>query len=315
VLIRGHYDKINAAMAYGGPELTAQVCSELLGGVPIRRWVQVNTAGLEQVVDAMGGVSLTVEKDMRYVDHTAHLDIDIRKGTQTLTGTQAHQFVRFRHDELGDIGRVQRQQQFLRAVAGQLLRPDTLPKLPTLLATVQKNLSTNMSGTEMLRLGLFAPRLSRERIQMVMLPGAFSAGKFAASYWLVSPDAASALGHRLLAGQGAEALAAGEARGKLKLTVLNGTPHEGVASAAALVLRADGWNVWSVGDAPQRDCARTRVIAQTGYDQLTGELAKPLGVSPENVAASVGDLTTDFTVVVGEDFAAKHATADTASRP
>jgi hypothetical protein len=77
----------------------------------------------------------------------------------------------------------------------------------------------------------------------------------------------------------------------------------GLASTAARSLRAEGWNVWSVGDAPQRDLNRTRIIAQTGHDEWNGALAKSLGVSPEKVEASVGDLLTDFTIIVGEDFA------------
>ena len=70
---------------------------------------------------------------------------------------------------------------------------------------------------------------------------------------------------------------------------------------------------WSVGDAPQRDLNRTRIITQTGRDEWNGPLAKTLGVSPEKVEASVGDLLTDFTIIVGEDFA-KGRTAQQAHR-
>ncbi|MFP5501194.1 MAG: LCP family protein, partial [Candidatus Sericytochromatia bacterium] len=83
VLIRGHYDKINSALALGGPKLASQVVSNLLG-VPIHHWAQVNTRGLERLVDVVGGVRLYVEKDMRYVDRTAGLRIEIPRGWQQL---------------------------------------------------------------------------------------------------------------------------------------------------------------------------------------------------------------------------------------
>lgn len=304
-LVRGRYDKINSAMALGGPELTAKAVSELLG-VPIHDYVMVNTEGLERLVDVMGGVPIYVEKDMAYDDNTAKLHIHLQKGWKNLSGDEAHQYVRFRHDELGDIGRVQRQQQFLRAAATSLLSPTTLTRAPQMLNTVRENVSTNLRGAEMMQLATFGAGLKRDQIKMVMLPGEFSAGRFAASYWLSNPAAAHDLGRRLLAGAGQESVN-DAAKGRIKLTVLNGTMRAGLASTAARSLRADGWNVWSVGDAAQRDLSRTRVIAQTGHDEWNGQLAKSLGVSPEKVDASVGDLLTDFTIIVGEDFAGKSA--------
>jgi LCP family protein required for cell wall assembly len=309
-LVRGRYDKINSAMALGGPALTAKVVSELLG-VPINDYVMVNTEGLERLVDVMGGVPIFVEKDMAYDDNTAKLHIHLEKGWKTLSGDEAHQYVRFRHDELGDIGRVQRQQQFMRAAAQQLLSPATITRVPQMLNTVRENVSTNLGGAEMMQLATFGAMLKRDQVKMVMLPGEFSAGRFAASYWLADPRQAQDLGRRLLAG--ASAGSTGEAaKTGVKLTVLNGTMRAGLASAAARSLRADGWNVWAVGDAAQRDLGRTRIIAQTGHDEWNGQLAKSLGVSPEKVDASVGDLTTDFTIIVGEDFAqgkaSQHAT-------
>ena len=68
-----------------------------------------------------------------------------------------------------------------------------------MLNTVRENVSTNMRGSEMMQLATFGATLKRDQIKMVMLPGEFSAGRFAASYWLADPLAAQDLGRRLLA--------------------------------------------------------------------------------------------------------------------
>jgi LCP family protein required for cell wall assembly len=302
VQIRGHNEKINAAFAIGGPKLAMDTVSNLLG-VPIHHWAQVNTSGLEKLVDVVGGVKVYVDKDMYYVDETAHLGINIHKGWHLMNGKQAHQYVRFRHDELGDIGRVQRQQQFLRAAAEHMLTPSALLKVPQLLSTVRENISTDMTASSLMQLGTWAARLSRQDVKMVMLPGEFSQNPNA-SYWLVDPQVAQALGKRMLGG--ATDMARLPDRQKVRLTVLNGTELPGVASAAARELREAGWNVWSVGDASQRDVRQTRVINQLGQDQLAVRIGHDLGVRPERVDASVGDVTTDFTVIVGSDWARSH---------
>ncbi|HEY9724738.1 MAG TPA: LCP family protein [Oscillatoriaceae cyanobacterium] len=298
VLIRGHYEKINAAMAIGGPELSAKVVSQLLG-VPIDAWATINTNGLQRLVDVMGGVRLYVDKDMYYVDETAHLGINIHKGWHLMNGAQAHQFVRFRHDALGDIGRVQRQQEFLRAVEQQLLTPGTLFKVPQLLHTIQDNITTNLSGSEMLKLMLWAPHLRGQHLHMVMLPGAFSGAGFNQSYWLVNPDSARDLGEHLLAGASTDHVT----QSALRLTVLNGSSDSTLGAQAARVLRDAGWNVWSIGDAPDHDHRRTEIIPQTGHEEFNGAIARALGVPAHPVDASVGDLSTDFTIIVGDDFA------------
>jgi hypothetical protein len=156
-----------------------------------------------------------------------------------------------------------------------------------------------------MQLGAWAARLSRQDVKMVMLPGEFSQNPNA-SYWLVDPQVAQGVGRRMLGGSAPEGQWRLPDRQKVKLTVLNGTALPGVAAAAARDLREAGWNVWSVGDASQRDVRQTRVINQLGQDQLAVRIGHDLGIRPERVDASVGDVTTDFTVIVGADWARAH---------
>ncbi len=137
-LVPGHgITKINSANYHGGPALTAEAVSDLLNGVEIDRYVRVNVQGIEKLIDALGGVDIFVPKDMKYTDESQHLYINLKKGQQRLNGEQAVQFLRFRYDAYGDIGRIQRQQSLIRAVKEQTINPRTILKLPEILSVVR----------------------------------------------------------------------------------------------------------------------------------------------------------------------------------
>ena len=118
VKIDGHgWDKINHAYAYGGSKLSKSVVEKLLG-IPIEYTVVMNFQGFVRMIDALGGVTIDVEKRMYYsdpYDDDRGLYIDLHPGVQKLNGKAAIEYVRYR-DEEGDIGRVARQQKFLTAL-------------------------------------------------------------------------------------------------------------------------------------------------------------------------------------------------------
>ncbi len=308
---RHGYDKINAALAYGGPMLTAQTVSDFLQ-VPIHHWVMVKLDGVENLVDALGGVEIDVERNMSYYDRSAGLRISLKKGPQVLDGAKAHQYIRFRHDAYGDIGRVQRQQRFMQALSQKLLDPMTLTRMPQLIEVAKANVETSMSTAQMLQYANWGKGLTMDAVHMVMVPGEFSGGRYAASYWLPNVDETRGIARSMLT-EGSQAPAAtgttaapvavsAEVKRETRITVLNGTGRSGIANEAAQLLRSDGWTVWTVGTHSSSDVARTQVISQKGDDGVGGAIAYTLGVQAEAISASVGDIQTDFTVVLGQDF-------------
>jgi LCP family protein required for cell wall assembly len=147
-------DKINAAFASGGPELTVETL-ENLTGVRMNDYVIVHFGGVEEIVDALGGITLEVGKPIR-------VGIDGRRvyipaGTQTLDGTQALAYVRYRGGPTADIGRIGRQQKFLRELASESTSPANLPRLPATARATWRNIDTNMNPLEAAR---FAVRTS-----------------------------------------------------------------------------------------------------------------------------------------------------------
>lgn len=164
--------KVNSAFTYGGPELAKQTVSELLG-LPVEHFVKVNLNGFRAMVDLIGGVPFEVDRAMHYEDPYDGLVIDLQPGYQVLDGRKAEQYVRFRHDEIGDdMGRIHRQQEFLKAAARTALQPSNLPKLPSLLYTGAKYVETDLSLAEQLRIarGAFQAQQADAIVQET-LPG------------------------------------------------------------------------------------------------------------------------------------------------
>ena len=187
VRIPGHgWDKINHAYAFGGHKLTQQTTEELLG-IQVNNYVMVDFSGFESLVDAIGGIDIDVEKDMYYEDPYADLFIDIKHGYQHLDGKRAGEYVRFRKDELGDIGRVQRQQKFMKAAAAQIFNIDTVTKIPALFSTVDRHVETDMNTLTMIKAANSFKLFGDEKVKSGMLYGNFDDTE-GISYWATSRE-------------------------------------------------------------------------------------------------------------------------------
>lgn len=135
--------KINAAYVFGGAELTKKTV-ENLTGVIIDKYLIINTNGIVKLVDVLGGITVDVEKDLYYTDRAAKLFINLKKGRQNLNGEQAESFIRFRHDATGDLGRIARQQDFLKALAQKTVNPAAFLKIPFIFEIIIHNIKTDM---------------------------------------------------------------------------------------------------------------------------------------------------------------------------
>ncbi len=178
--------KINAANVYGGKDLVISTVKSKLNDVKIDRYVRIDTSGLDQIIEAIGGVEVNVPKTMKYIDKTQKLYIDLKPGLQTLNGKQAEGFVRYRSDAASDLGRIKRQQILLQAVKTKLTSPWILFKLPELMPVIQKNIDTNLTTDEMLAIAGFSVSVNSKNINSSSLSGYPSAPyQFNSLYWLV----------------------------------------------------------------------------------------------------------------------------------
>ncbi len=183
-------NKINAANIYGGPELAMEKVSELTG-VPVDYYVTTNFNGFKGIVDALGGVTVDVEKDMDYSERAygGAYNIHLKKGVQELNGTQALMYARFRHDELGDITRTQRQLKLLTAIGDEAMKPSSITKLHKLVPQIYKNVDTNLGLSELIALAKAAKNLDNVQIVTQTMPGWFL-DENGASYWYVELEKA-----------------------------------------------------------------------------------------------------------------------------
>ncbi len=180
------WDKINHAYANGGSKLTQQTVEGLLG-IKIDHTIKVSPRGFVKAIDSLGGLDINVEKRMYYTDpydEDGGLVIDLKPGMQHLDGKKAVQYVRYR-DEEGDIGRVARQQHFIKALLAELASPATIIKIPTLVRDVSSVIKTDMTASEMLDLGKIVSDAAKNGLKADMVPGK-PAYISEVSYWL--PD-------------------------------------------------------------------------------------------------------------------------------
>ncbi|SDD89563.1 transcriptional attenuator, LytR family [Paenibacillus sp. UNCCL117] len=173
VKVPGHGDdRINTAVALGGPHLAMKTASDLLG-IPIQYYVYTDFQGFMALVDAIGGIELDVEKDMKYRDsEEPEFDINLKKGLQQLNGKTALQYVRFRHDALSDFSRTERQRKFMAAVAQKMQTTSSLIRMPMILNSIDPYIETNLATGDMLKLGTLALEAKTEGMASSQIPPA-----------------------------------------------------------------------------------------------------------------------------------------------
>lgn len=195
VKIPGHsWDKINAAYAYGsaksgilGGEKLAQRTVEDFLGVNIDHYVVIDTHAFQKIIDAIGGIDIDVEKRMYYEDpwdDDGGLVIDLKPGMQHMNGKTAVTYVRYR-DEEGDIGRIKRQQKFMKACMDKVTSPSIIPKLPTVIKEVIGSVKTDLSFRQLLEFAGTLKEAQKNGLKTEMVPGRplYISG---VSYWI--PD-------------------------------------------------------------------------------------------------------------------------------
>jgi LCP family protein required for cell wall assembly len=283
--IPGHgTQKINASHALGGNELTLATVSQLLG-VPIDYYLTINSDGLKQMVDAAGGVELEVTKRMRYHDSWGHLDIDLQPGRQRLNGEQAVGFVRFRHDAIGDIGRMRRQQEFMRALGAELNQPGMLGRIPSLTQALLNTVQTNLSAGDVVYLAKLSRKLNSSQMPMAILP-AEPKTLHGISYMILDAEAVRRAVDEVLLGLPCA----------VELVDASG---DGRGEQAQQLLEQAGFKVTAFRLAPPQESCR--IVDYRGRPEKAAELSRLLDC--EQVRREmIPDAAQDFTVELGRNF-------------
>ncbi|QUE87397.1 LCP family protein [Exiguobacterium alkaliphilum] len=138
-------DKINHAYAYGGIDTTIATVENLFD-IPIDYYATINFDGIEDLVDAVGGVEVDV---LIPISGRAAGNVELEPGVQTLNGKEALAYARMRKDDPeGDVGRAKRQQQVLEAIINEATTINSFAKLNRIMNAVGNNIRTNMTLAE-----------------------------------------------------------------------------------------------------------------------------------------------------------------------
>ncbi|MFC1742398.1 LCP family protein [Candidatus Riflebacteria bacterium] len=183
---RDKFGKINAAFAYGGVEKLRIILEDILN-IEIDYHMVVDYQAFVKFVDIIGGVELNIEKGMHYEDKAGGLKINFRKGKQVLSGKQSLEYVRFRGGPLADIGRIARQQKFLKRLFGKLKVGKIIFNLPAIIQTILSYIITDIPPEEILKVSKHFINMSRSKLTSGILPGIpqYIEG---VSFYVVNPD-------------------------------------------------------------------------------------------------------------------------------
>ncbi|MCL4352350.1 MAG: LCP family protein [Firmicutes bacterium] len=231
------------------------------------------------------------------------LGIDLKKGVHQLNGQQVLEFVRFRNTAQGDIGRIQQQQQVLRDMARQLLKPQEIVHWPTLARDLLQSLSaTNLSAGQLLSLGLFAKSVPLSTVRFATIPGYATTHMdpymhIKLSYWHWSRRLTPVLIQNVLLGKSLTATQ----RHQVTLQVESGTDSLAPAQKLASVLSHEGYNVLPVLWANHHNHHRSVIINTTGDHYLGQQIASLVGANQQQFTA-YHTTPWDFKIVVGSDY-------------
>ncbi|MHB9026887.1 MAG: LCP family protein [Armatimonadota bacterium] len=318
VKIPGHREgRINGAYELGGKQeaeridLTEDTITGLLYDltghtITFDYYLRIQTGGFIHIVDALGGVEVSVEKKMDYEDPSQELYIHLKPGLQRLNGEQAMGYVRFRNDAEGDYARIRRQDQFLRALVAQLSKPEERGRLPRLLGPIMGMLKTDIKKSDLLALKRIVDKIGFDGMYTTQLPTVPVYKGKASVVEVQDIDAAIQTVNDLLNGP------------RPTVIVLNGSSRFGLANDVKETVDETRYNVIALGTV-REPVEATQVFSAARHQEFAGALAAQLGatVAAEGQTPPAGNFgkrvtlppTADITVVLGKDYLAPVATS------
>lgn len=321
--------KLNSINAYAeakvkgsGPETEAKALAELLDE-PIDYWARIDFSGFQKIIDAVGGVDITVDRS--FADNTFPVGggsdlvktISFSAGAQHMDGQTALDYSRSRHGsngEASDFARSKRQEKVILALREKMLKAGTLLNpftLNSLLETVRGSLATNLETWEALRLAREASSIKTSEIttkvmsdENVLVGGINSSGMFVLTPKDGNWSSVAAFAQNVF--EGPKPIVADPAKpATVRLEIQNGTTQAGLAQHTASLLGTAGYKVSKIGNAATRGYDKTVI-----YDLTGGKMAEAVGkikdlvdanVAPDLPASIPAPEDTDLLIILGKN--------------
>lgn len=298
------FDKINALYQIDPDKLLKKVND--ITGLGINYYIKVDTQGLKDLVDSVGGIYFDVPIDMDYDDSSQKLSIHLKAGYQLLDGNKAEQVLRFRHNNNGstypaeygqeDIGRMKTQRAFITEVIKQVAKPENITKVDEYIKIANNNVETNFNIWNLKDYAPYAIDFNADNIKTETLPGV---PEKCNGVWLYihNKKQTEQIVKELFKTELTEEQ---EKNSKIKISILNGTSDDMNLNNLKSLLEESGYTVVSTGNTTRTE--RTAIINRTNQDSsMCDSLKDTVGVGMiSNSGSSKNGV--DFTIIIGSDY-------------
>ena len=292
------YWKINAAYVLGGEQEVIEHVEKLLD-VTVNYLVEIDYAAFRNLIDAIGGVEMYIDRDMYYDDDAQDLHIHFNKGeTVLLDGKKAEEFFRWRKNNDGtglvdgDLGRIKNQQKFISALIEKCTNPMIVTQTPDILKAIKENVVTNMSGSDMLKYGL--KMISNSGVSMNTLQG-YNEKIYGQDFLVADPTYNESLIESLKI---TSAVDNSMDKSNYSIMVLNGTRVNGLAGNMKTELENLGYSNISVGNSDKTK--ESEILSND--KEFKKLLSKDTGIN--NLSKNKEEEYKDYdaVIIIGEDY-------------
>ena len=303
-------DKINSI--YHG-ENSDKILKEVneLTGLNLEYYVSVDTKALRELVDSIGGVDFYVPINMDYDDTSKenYLRIHLKEGNQKLTGAQAEQLVRFRHNNNGstypseygqeDIGRMRTQREFITAALKQTLTPANLLKISDFINIIEKNVKTNIPSSLIMDYAPYAVNFNSEDLKTDTLPGVPEKLNGVWVYLQNKSESQIVINNLFFGGSYDIENQVDEASETTTIQVLNGSGNFSNLEKVVIELKEKGYTIVKAGNTSTT--SKTTIVNRTKKEEsVSTELKNILGIG--TISTGKDSEKADFTITIGKDY-------------
>ena len=268
--VNGRNSKINAAYAIGGyPKIKAE--AEKLLGININYIVKIDYNAFREIIDAIGGIEMKIERNMIYDDEGQNLHINFKAGeTVNLDGKKAEEFFRWRKNNdgsglaNGDLDRIENQQKFISKVVDKCTSPLILFRMPKIMSALGDNIETNMSSSEVISYGLKFMNVKKENMSMITAAGTPKTIN-GESFLIFNKNENKDIISSLSSSPPSKNLSADVSKDNIRIKILNATKINGLAAKEMKELNNAGYTKIDTGNTELSDKS---VILANDKDKL-----------------------------------------------
>ncbi|MCQ2014347.1 LCP family protein [Clostridium butyricum] len=300
----GNSVKINSAFAIGGYSRIKTEVEGLLN-VNINYIVKVDYDAFVDIIDAIGGVKMKIERNMIYDDEGQNLHINFKAGeTVKLDGQKAQEFFRWRKNNdgsgfaNGDLDRIQNQQKFIAKVIDKCTNPLIVFRIPKIMSAIGDNVETNMSPFSIIKYELKFMGVSNNDISMLTAAGTPKTIN-GQSFLVFDKNSNKDIISQLASSEVSSKSENGISRENIKIKILNATKINGLASELKINMNNIGYTKIDTGNTELSD----KTVILSNNKNMLKTISKDLDIKNSGKKDDKAEYKDyDVIIILGKDF-------------